>query len=44
VLVTLEDAGDMASVAQQCGAVTLVRKHELCPRVLAHVWAAHQRR
>jgi two-component system invasion response regulator UvrY len=39
VLITLEDARDMASAAERCGAVTLVRKHELCPRMLARLWA-----
>jgi two-component system, NarL family, invasion response regulator UvrY len=41
VLITLDDTRDVASAAQRCGAVTLLRKHELCPRVLAGLWSAH---
>ena len=44
VLVSLEDAVEIGPAAQRCGAVTFVRKQELCPDVLARVWATHGRR
>jgi two-component system invasion response regulator UvrY len=40
VLISLEDAGDMAAEVQRSGAVAFIRKQDLCPRVLANVWAA----
>jgi two-component system invasion response regulator UvrY len=44
VLISLEDIRDMADAVDGCGAATLIRKQDLCPRVLADLWATHQRR
>lgn len=41
VLISVEDVRDMAGAAQDCGAVALLRKQDLCPRVLADLWATH---
>src|SRR4051812_6743691 len=43
VLVSLEDVRDVASAAEDCGAVAFVRKQDLCPRVLADLWSTHRR-
>jgi FixJ family two-component response regulator len=40
VLISLEDAGDMAAEVERSGAVAFIRKQDLCPRILASVWAA----
>ena len=42
VLISLEDAGDMAAEVERSGAVAFIRKQDLCPQVLASVWAAHR--
>jgi DNA-binding NarL/FixJ family response regulator len=41
VLVTIEDVADVPSTAGLCGAVALVRKEELGPRLLSSLWARH---
>jgi two-component system invasion response regulator UvrY len=43
VLTSLEEVDDIASAAEGCGAVAFVRKQDLCPRVLARMWATHRR-
>jgi DNA-binding NarL/FixJ family response regulator len=39
VLISLDDFSDVESVTEICGAAEFVRKQDLCPRVLASVWA-----
>ena len=41
VLVSLEDVADLPALAASCGAVALVRKQDLKPPLLRHLWATH---
>jgi DNA-binding NarL/FixJ family response regulator len=43
ILISLEDVAAMASDADASGAATLLRKQDLCPTLLASVWARHRR-
>jgi two-component system, NarL family, invasion response regulator UvrY len=43
VLISYEDPVDVGEVAQACGAVTSVRKQDLCPGMLRQVWDNHRR-
>ena len=44
VLITLEDPVDIEELTHGCGAVALLRKHELSPTVLRRLWETHGRR
>ena len=41
VLVSLEDVEDLPALVGSSGAVALVRKQDLKPSLLRHLWAAH---
>jgi DNA-binding NarL/FixJ family response regulator len=41
VLVSLEDTEDLPALVTSSGAVALVRKQDLKPSVLSHLWATH---
>jgi two-component system, NarL family, invasion response regulator UvrY len=43
VLISLENAGDLASSVSACGAAALVRKRDLGPALLRELWAVHGR-
>lgn len=44
VLVSGHEVDDMTSLAEQCGAVTMVAKERLRPALLRELWAAHSPR
>lgn len=43
VLITIEDPNALPSEARSCGAATIARKQDFCPKMLQRLWNAYGR-